>query len=416
MSKLQRVVTLVPRGDLNHNLLPAFMNELGEAFNARGLDHVAIDSNAADFVSQVMRHAADPHTAIYAGHRFYDLGLVYAEAGGDRRENLFELLQRPVFARLADHPFSKFMWSRIGAASRTTHFLTPTMEFQAEAQCLNPALRNFHEVRPSLTVKPPPEEQVLSLADRPIDIFMPCSFNVTVPSIEDLAAYHEKRRNPMLQVIKEVLEIAMQEVDRPIFDAFRAAMERHYGEPFRVGLPLSRADKEVLVVASCMDIKIRTDRRFQVLKSLAKLDPALRIVVTAAPELQKNTDFLRDCANLEFIGRVDAARARSLYLDSRFAVNVNPTYVSLVSERVRNAMAFGCCVISDRNSHIAEVFAEGEEILFMQGWDLGGLNDILCADSAEAQAIASRGRQRVLSDFSVAQLADDIIAVMEKVV
>jgi len=415
MSKLQRVVTLVPTGSLNHNLLPTFMGELGQAFSACGLDHIAIDSNSADFLSELLRHATDPHTAIYAGHRFYDLGLVYADASGDRRENLFEVLQRPVFARLADHPFSRFMWSRIGASSRTTHFLTPTMEFQTEAQCLNPALRNFHKVRPSLTVQAPPAEQVPPLAERSIDLFMPCSFNNTNPSLQDLLAYHKGQGSPMAKVIEEVIEVAQDDVDRPIFDTFRSAMERNFGRPFSLGLPLSQADEEALLAVSSIDVRIRTLRRFEVLKSLAQLNPSLRIVITADPRLRENVDVLRNCANLDFIGKVDASRTRELYLSSKYVINVNPSYVSLVSERVRNAMAFGCCVISDKNSHIAEVFAEGREILFMEGWHLGGLNDFLCADVAEAQAIASRGRQRVLADSSIAHLADDIIAVMNEV-
>src|SRR3546814_19452032 len=79
-------------------------------------------------------------------------------------------------------------------------------------------------------------------------------------------------------------------------------------------------------------------------------------------------------------------------------------------------MAFGCCVISDRSRHLAATFAEGEEILFMEDCDPGGLSRYFRDDLDQAQAIATRARRKAVDEFAVAKLADELIAVMQTVV
>lgn len=415
MSKLQRVVTLVPRGDFNHNLLPLFIAELGRAIEARGLEHVALDGGAPGFRRDLLKFAADPATAVYAGHRFYDMSLVHSETHHNDRANLFEVLDRPVFARLADHPFTRFMWARIDDASPTTHFFTPTPEFEAEAKFVNSRLTNFHPVTPSLTVPLPDPQDIRPFAERPIDIFMPCSFNGAVPSVEDVRRHYKERNSPVVGLIDEFYERGLTERDKPLLDIFLEAHERHIGTGLSVSAPLTDRDMRALLVLSATEVKIRCERRFKALTSLAGLDRSLRIAVTAKSNQRGTIPELQDCPNIEWIGKVDAGEAQRLYLSSKFVVNVNPTYVNLVSERVRNAMAHGCCVISDKSAHCAGVFAEGEEILFMKDFDVRPLNDFLTTESEAAQAIGLRARERVLADFSIPRLADEIVSVMEAV-
>ncbi len=415
MSKLQRVVTLVPKGDFNHNLLPLFVGELGKAIEARGLEHVALDGGAPGFRRDLLKLAADPATAIYAGHRFYDMSLVHSEIHSNERANLFEVLDRPVFARLADHPYTRFMWARIDGASPTTHFFTPTPEFEREARFLNSRLTNFHPVTPSLTVPLPDPKGVRPFAERPIDIFMPCSFNSAVPSMEDLRRHYKERNSPVVGLIDELYERGMEEPETSLLDVFLQAHERHIGKTFSVSAPLTDRDMRALLVLSATEVKVRCARRFTALANLAGLDRSLRIAVTIKDYQRGDIAELQDCPNIEWIGKVDAGEAQRLYLSSKFVVNVNPTYVNLVSERVRNAMAHGCCVISDKSAHAAGVFAEGEEILFMDGFDPRPLNDFLVTQTEAAQAIGARARERVLADFSIPRLAEEIVSVMEAV-
>jgi spore maturation protein CgeB len=190
---------------------------------------------------------------------------------------------------------------------------------------------------------------------------------------------------------------------------------RHIGQPLSISAPLTDQDMRALLVLSATDVKIRCDRRFKALASLAGLDRRLRVAVTIKDYQRGDIAELQDAPNIEYLGKVDAGEAQRLYLSSKFVVNVNPTYVSLVSERVRNAMAHGCCVISDKSAHTAGVFAEGQEILFMDGFDARPLNDFLTTQTEAAQAIGLRGRERVLADFSIPRLAEEIVSVMEAV-
>lgn len=416
MSDLRRIVSVLPDGRWNHNVLRNAIVLLGEAIEARGLKHVTIDGSGPDFQRNLLHHLADRGSAIYLGHRYFDLGLVHADAQGDVRRNLFEVLDRPVFAMIQDHPFSNFMWSRMEAASRTTQFLAPTPEFHEEARFINPALVNFHTVSPTLTEPAVPEREMKALAERPLDIFMSCAFYTTNPSLQDLRHRFAAAQNPMTQVIDEVYETGRAERDRSIMGLFLDAYARHMGKPLVLASPMSQHDRAVIDVLSCIDNRIRFDRRIAVLQGLARLDPALRVVITLSPSERERIPALKDRPNIELIGRISAARARELFLKSKFAVNVMPTYTSFLTERVSNAMAFGCCVISDRNRYLAATFAEGEEILFMDGCDPRGLSRYFRDDLDQAQAIASRARRKAVDEFAVAKLADELIAVMQTVV
>lgn len=412
MAELERVVSVLPDGTLNHNVMRNAILLLGGAIEARGVGHVVLDGNDPDFARTLLGHTADPSTAIYVGHRFYDLGLAYSDSQGERRRNFFEIFDRPVFAILQDHPFSRFMWARIQHASLTTHFVSPTPEFQVEAQLLNPALCHFSTVSASVTEAPVPARDLRPLRQRPVDLFMSCRFNRTTPSLEQLRNRYATTGHPMTKVIDEVFESGMTERDRPILQLFLDAFGRHLGTPFRIACPMTKADAEHSLVLSCIDLRIRFERRLKVLRGLAQLDPRLRIVVTLAAAARDGIPELRDRANVELIGPVEASRAREIFLQSKFAVNVMPTYVSFVTERVSNAMSLGCCVISDRNNHIARTFAAGEEILFMEDCDPQGLQTYFRDRLDEAEAIAVRGREKARDAFSVTRFADDLLAVM----
>lgn len=415
MPDLQRIVSVLPDGTLNHNVMRSVILLLGTAIESRGLEHVVLDSLDSGFQRDILRYATEPGTALYLGHRFYDLALSHSESSGAVRRNLFEALDRPVFAMLQDHPFTRFMWARIEGASPTTHFVAPTPEFEAEARFVNPALRHFHTVSAVATEADVPAGALRPLADRPIDIFMCCSFNSTTPRLEQLREHYRAAGSPMTQVIDEVYETGLMERDGSMLSLFLDSFQRHIGEPLVLARPMSEANKAVMLVLSCIDLRIRLQRRLKVVQGLAKLDAGLRIVVTMQPGSRTSVPALQDRPNVELVGAVEAARARQLFLGAKFAVNVTPTYTTCVTERVSNAMLLGCCVISDKNGYLAQRFAEGREILFMEDCDPAALQPYFRAKLDDAQTIADRARAKAATDFAVAKLADDLIAVMRRV-
>jgi hypothetical protein len=412
MSDLQRVVSVLPDGTFNHNVMRNGVELLGAAIEARGLEHVTLDGKDADFQRRILSYAAEPHTALYLGHRFYDLSLTYSESSGTLRRNLFEVLDRPVFAMLQDHPFSRFMWPRIDGASATTHFVAPTPEFAAEARFVNPRLSHFHTVAAVVSEAPPAGEEVRPLAERPLDVFMSCGFNRTTPTVEELRAHYAKAKSPMVKVIDEVYETGLTLRDGSMLRLFLDSYQRHFGKALTLSHPMSKADLAVMLVLSCVDLRIRLDRRVKTVAGLARLDPDLRVVITLNPKNRSLVPGLEQRPNIELVGGVDAARARRLFLDSKFAVNVTPTYTSCVTERVSNAMLLGACVISDKNSYLAGRFAEGGEILFMDDCDAAGLAPYFRERLDDAQAMAEAGRRKALTEFATANFADDLIAVM----
>ncbi len=415
MPDLQRVVSVLPDGTFNHNVMRNAVELLGAAIEARGLEHVTLDGRDADFQRQILTYVTEPHTALYLGHRFYDLSLIYSESSGAQRRNLFEVLDRPVFAMLQDHPFSRFMWPRIEGASATTHFVAPTPEFEAEARFVNPRLRHFHTVAAVVSEAPPAAEEVRPLAERPLDVFMSCGFNTTTPTVEELRERYVKAGSPMVKVIDEVYETGLTLRDGSILSLFLESCRRHFGKAPTLRHPMSKTDLSVMLVLSCIDLRIRLDRRLRAVAGLARLDPGLRMVVTLYPKGRHLVPALEQRPNIELVNGVEAARARRLFLDAKFAVNVTPTYTACVTERVSNAMLLGCCVISDRNSYLAGRFGEGREILFMDDCDPSGLAPYFRERLDDAQAIAEAGRRKVLSEFATAKLADDLIEVMRAV-
>src|SRR3546814_17900774 len=58
--------------------------------------------------------------------------------------------------------------------------------------------------------------------------------------------------------------------------------------------PMSQHDRAVMEVHSCIDNRIRFDCRIAVLQGLARLDPALRIVVTLSPSDRERIAALKD--------------------------------------------------------------------------------------------------------------------------
>ena len=412
MSGFQRVVSVLPDGKMSHNNLQNIVRLLGQAFEARGVEHLIVDEHSPSFERDLLKYASDPANAIYLGHRFYDLTLGYFDAGGGVRRNLFEVLDRPVFGLIHDHPFSRFMWKRMESASRTTHFIAPTPEFQAEAQFINPGLEHFHTVPPATTEPDLPSIDVRPLAERSVDIFMSGIFSITRPSLEDLRRHYAAVKSPLVKVIDEVYETGVVERDRSIMTLFLEAIERHFGKSLVISCPMTEGDAAVMEVLSCIDMRIRADRRLKILRNLARLDPSLRIVVTLEPGRRAQLRELQDRPNIELTGWIEAARNREIFLESRFAINVCPTYTTYVTERVPNAMVLGCCVVSDKNRHLASIFAESEEILFMDDCDVSVLSQHLRGDLDRAQAIATRGREKALARFSFTDMADGFLDVM----
>ncbi len=415
MAELARIVSVLPDGVMNHNVLRRVIELLAAEIEARGIAHVTLDGCAAGFQQDLLRHVTDPAAGVYLGHRYYDLRLVHSEAQGLARRSLFEALDRPVFATIQDHAFSSFMWSRMENASRTTHFLCPTLEFESEARFINPRLTHFHKGAPTLTEPVPPAADIRPLAERPIDVFMSCAFYTMRPGLGELQQRFLTDRSPMAKVIDAVYETGITARDRPVMQLFLEAYRRFFGEDLVLATPMSRDDHHKIEVLSCLDNRIRLDRRIKVLRSLARLDLPLKIVATLDREDRKRIPEVENNPRVEVVGRIDSTQARRIFLDAKFAINVMPTYLSFVTERPVNAMALGCCVISDRNRHFAETFEEGREILFLDDCEAEGLARYFDSDLAAAQDIATRGRDKAVTDFAVGNYADDLIAVMRQV-
>jgi len=64
MTDLHRIVSVLPDGTLNHNVMRNAILLLGAAFEVRGVEHVILDGTAGLFHRAILRHVLDPHTGI----------------------------------------------------------------------------------------------------------------------------------------------------------------------------------------------------------------------------------------------------------------------------------------------------------------------------------------------------------------
>ncbi len=143
------------------------------------------------------------------------------------------------------------------------------------------------------------------------------------------------------------------------------------------------------------DQYVRNVRRRRVLEDAAK-----ETELTVIGEGWEGTP-LAENRRVSLLGAKKIGETFAYMADSRAVLDVNPLFASGVHDRVSSAMRNGALVLSDMSKDAAGGFTPGQTYLSYRSWEKGGIGEALAqTESAEAEAIAERGRRLAEKEYS----------------
>ncbi|EFI32834.1 glycosyl transferase family 2 [Desulfonatronospira thiodismutans ASO3-1] len=326
-----------------------------------GIDAEAVALESPDFLRAITDCSNHEGYVLFAGRNGYDLTINSRKLN----KNVFDHLNVNVIATLADHPYSSFMWRLLdNAAENTVFFTRPSLD--RELRAIYPQLTRT-DVYESLGG---PHNQNIdqALAQRPlskrhIDLLIPLGLHkfFKKPSLKQ--QLHQLGQEAQ-KIGESLFEAARKDYHTTVFENFQNIIKHEFGEEHVFSHPKTKQDWIWLNVLSVVDWTVRMDRRVRLLNSLHRLPSSTRINITASPKVADFFPRLKNKKNIHWIGEVSTKKLEDLYSESKMVLNCNPTYPDFVNERVRNAMAWGCCVISDYQQALGKHFQDHVSILF----------------------------------------------------
>ena len=267
---------------------------------------------------------------------------------------LSEILQRPAFGILADHPFAHFLIEDLVKGPRNINFLGREPGYGQALANLCPDIPPYE----GLTGIPRAEvfERPKTQKNRDIDILVALDFRTELPSpnyfIDGIESLGLGISSPFgANLYRSLLN---NYEDYP-WDIFENLLRGEFGSTFQ---DITKNVKDRVLLAKClngMDLNVRAQRRT---RSLSLLEHAankhkLKIVVLGD---RNNAVDKRD--TLDFIGKQPFSEYINLLTRSKCSFCINPTYPQVLNGRVLNAISSGCSVISDFNPTISGLLSE----------------------------------------------------------
>jgi hypothetical protein len=269
-----------------------------------------------------------------------------------------------VIGLIHDHPFSWFLQPGIMAASSDYRFLLADEVFVHELTALNP---NLVKARKDILSHSPltyvePCDRV-AFNSRAIDVLVPLSVT-RFSENGSITAFLERLGASLIRdIAQQTYDECAADPKCNLFAVFQRVAELRSGTTLD---DLRRTDQathaNLLFILGSLDEVIRQARRNQMISELLRSTGKLNVVVAADPMTWLKVD-----KNVKFVGRISGHKFGSVLANSKLVMNCNPTYPRYVHERVTNAMAYGCAVISDINVGLADRFKSGELIAYSPG-------------------------------------------------
>jgi hypothetical protein len=391
------VIALASRGN-NYGVLSGYTAGLEAEFRQRGWAVTLADAGRADFLSTLLRHAADPEAVGLLGHFFYDLKVSAQNHFNSTR--IGDLFRGRLCAMLADHPYTSFMWPRLQDADPRVVYCPADPGFIDAARFINPQLERFHPL--CLPVLYAASAPPLPMAQRPIDVLIPLTYRDTGTRETYLASLATQ---PALRRLAELLFARLRD-DRAVYP-FATFLDTMQAD-FSIGPTALKASiqalREWLGVLSKVDLIVRNERRVELTVDLLRDAAGLRVHVVGKLPADLNLPVGTVCEGP--LSADELGRRMSL---AKWVVHCHPTYPQAMHERVLTAMASGCAVISDFAPALADAFKVGTE--WLHAPPLASLAEVLeGVDATRLGGIGAAATRAVQERFSMTQHVDDLLA------
>jgi len=356
----------------------------------RGYQAELLEPTDPDFLAKLVGLKDRGPCVVLANRHHSDLRL--NGYGTFENRNLFDLLGLPAVFEIKDHPFSSYMRDRVRFGPASGLYLSIDSGFLLEASALNPAIVRTGSIDNYVTYgdcRSPVDRE------RPIDVLIPMSFGDGIDRISSLRA--RLQNNPALKRLADDIEQSLDQ-SREVSSAalLDALTRRHFAKGLaETGAIDANLFDAVVTIFGILDQHHRDERRIRVIGRLLEDVGDLNVVLVGKPPPEMGiSDRVRQVGFLTY----DALG--SLMAEARITLNLNPTYVDAIHERLINAMASGSAVMSDLNRGLRERFVpEGSLIELDESRSLRQIVGDLHPD--DVAATAERGRQRIEREFSL---------------
>lgn len=360
-----RKVVFLATGDMaNHGIVQKGQEDLFNSFKGMGINVTWANYKTPLSTDNLINLAASKNYIFYGSNRYYDASV---NISGISNQNLFDAFGSPIAAFLGDHPYARFMIERIAKAPKTG-LLYGHKSLADEVRFLRPDMPYIQawsiEPKPTLVLDEP-----INHSERDIDILVPLNLSFAINSetlynhIKQKAkALGRKYENLVANMIDTYTDFSVS-----LMDHFRSIYKETFDKEWHISIPWTRTDIDLIWLLGGLDDVIRGRKRLEALKKLCSSSEKLNIFVLAQEdekeELTKRIGS-KKINDWVFCGTQHADAIEKLYKRSRYVLNVNPTYHDSIHERIRNAAAAGCAIITNKNEKLNSIFKNHKDILF----------------------------------------------------
>lgn len=394
-----------------YGLHELYVSNAVDELTAMGISVSRRSMSDDDILDEILRVSKMEKGVVYGQQGGYNLNL---NADNKLTRNIYDMLDIPVFGNLGDHPFASFMARRLDAFPEKGKLISGCKSnIRSFAKIHGEQITIEHIDRMPPLVTNYDDKSSLPLEEREIDILIPWGlhkfFQDQKPLKDKLSEFGAKA----LAVGGGIYKQAMSDFCTPVYDMFEEQTKAILGEAYRFNRNKTNIDVTWMHILHVVDFQVRLDRRLRLLLELFKTGTDKKIVITADPKMASIFPTMPSTMNVSWSGQMKHHELEELYKNSKMVLSCNPTFPDSVHERVRNAMHFGNCVISDKNDALQHHFKEGEDILFINN-DASDIGDVINRPVAELNRIAENGSAVINSDFSRRSYYERILKVLSR--
>ncbi|PKG54899.1 O-linked N-acetylglucosamine transferase family protein [Halomonas sp. MES3-P3E] len=384
-----RELIFLGTGDMaNHGIVQKVQATLLQQMKSLGINVSWANGQKPVPVEKILQLASSGKAVFYGSNRYYDADV---SINGIDKKNLFDVLGTPLIACISDHPYTDFMMNRIANASKNG-LLYGSQSLVDEVKFLRPDIKSVSaresEPAPTLIMKEPVDH-----SKREIDILVPMNLDYACAAESNylLVLAEAKKINQNYHTLVARVVEEYNDFSKSLMDFYKECYREVFGAEWQPCTPWSQRDIVLIKLLGKIDDIVRGRKRLQAMSLIAKIAGDYNVVVLANEKVKSRLPKeIANSGNLQFIGTKNTATLEELYKKSRYILNVSPTYHDSIHERVRNAAAAGCAILSNKNKKLSETFGYKESILFYDDYD--GLGGIVSKNKKESERVGASAK------------------------